>query len=348
MSVLVRFIVILSVGLLGMAQVSAGVLVLKNGDRLEGRLVKLQDETLIWKAYSFGRVHLSVPKANVASIETDQSVKIRGRDGGCKIQQLSQGILDYKCGEEEVSQTELLVIDSIMPFEDFAAGAQVYKGKMALTGVYSSGNSVEEDWDFNAEVVLRRSDFRHKFALEFESDSDNDEPADEQYELLYRLDWFFDERWFWYNEVKLGADEPKNIDESYILGTGLGVQIWAFTDSALAFESGVDWVKELLDPTVDDMTDPTWESSRERTAWRFATDFRYSLPYSAKLVHTNEYLYSFEDSEDWQFSADIGLNIPLGPGLFSEYKVEYDYDNKPTTDSEREDTKFTVGVGYQW
>jgi len=346
--VLVRILAVLAFTVAWNVSSAAGVLVLNNGDRLEGRLVKLQDETLVWKAYSFGNAHLSVPKANVASIETDQTVKIQGRDGSCKIQQLNQGILSYKCREQAVTHTELLAIDSMMPFEDFAAGAQIYNGKMALTGVYSSGNSVEEDWDFNAEVVLRRSDFRHKFAFEFESDSDNDAPADEQYELLYRLDWFFDERWFWYNEIKLGADEPKNIDESYVYGSGLGVQVWEFTDSALAFEFGVDSVKELLDPTAEDMSNPNWESRRELTAWRFATNFRYDLPYSAKLVHTNEYLYSLEDSEDWQFNADIGVNIPLGPGLFSEYKVEYDYDNKPTTDSERKDTKFTVGVGYQW
>jgi len=346
--VLVRLIAIICLGLLCLSPLSAGELVLKNGDRLEGRLVKLQDETLIWKSYSFGNVHLAIAKDKVASIQTDQTVKIQGRDGSCKVQQLVQGILSYKCGEAEVVKTELLTIDSMMPFEDYAAGAQIYNGKMALTGVYSSGNSVEEDWDFDAEVVLRRSDYRHKFAFEYESDSDNDAPADEQFELLYRLDWFFDERWFWYNEVKLGADEPKNIDESYVYGTGVGVQMFEYTHTALAFESGVDWVKELLDPTVDDMSDPSWESSRELTAWRFATNFRYDLPFSAKLVHTNEFLYSFEDGDDWQFSADFGVNIPLGPGLFSEYKVEYDYDNKPTSDSESEDTKFTVGVGYQW
>jgi hypothetical protein len=346
--VLVRIFAVLAFVLIWNVSASAGELVLKNGDRLDGRLVKVQDETLIWKAYSFGNVHLSVPKANVASLQTDQTVKIQGRDGGCTIQQLKQGVLSYTCEGQEVTQTELLAIDSMLPYEDFAAGAKIYSGKMALTGVYSSGNSIEEDWDFDAEVVLRRSDYRHKVALDYESDSDNGDKAQQQYELLYRLDWFFDERWFWYNEVKLGADEPKNIDESYVYGTGLGVQVWEFVDRALSFESGIDWVKEELNPTADDLLNTEWSSNRERSAWRFATYVRRDLPYNAKLIHTSEFLYSFDDSDDWLFSADVGVNIPLGPGLFSEYKIEYDYDNKPATDAKREDTKFTVGVGYQW
>ena len=343
---LLRILSVLSVALMLVGNVSAGELVLKNGDRLSGSLVKLQDDTLVWASDSFG--NLDVPKKNVAELTVEKTVKIQGQEGACKIQGLYHGVLAYDCGESVVARTELLTVDSVLPFDDFTAGAKTYSGKMALTGVYASGNTVEEDWDFGAEVVLRRSDFRHKMAIDYESNSDNDQAAEEEYELLYRLDWFFDESWFWYNEVKLGADEPKGIDESYVYGSGLGVQVWEFTDSALAFETGIDWVKELLDPSTDDLLNPLWDSSRERTAWRFGTNFRYSLPYGATLVHTNEYLYSFENSDDWQISVDIGLLIPLGPGLFSEYKIEYDYDNLPVADAKREDTKFTVGVGYQW
>ncbi len=325
----------------------SGELLLTNGDRLQGSLVAVNKSSLTWSSDSFG--NLTVDKTKVASFTTQERVKIQGEEKPCNILGMSKHDLRYSCGDDRYqTQTELLVLDSIVPFVEYAANDYIYNGKMSLSGNFSRGNKVEDDLDLLAEVTLRHQDFRHVMEVEYESKSNDDEPADQDYELLYRLDWFFDERWFWYNEARWAGEESKDIDQRYVIGTGLGVQLWENPNTALSLEGGVDHVKELLDKTEEDENDPSWDSSTERSAMRFATKFRYKLPFSAEFIHSHEVLYSLKDGEDWEFNSDFGLKVPHGQGLFSEYKFEYDYDNQPANETKNKDTKFTVGIGYDW
>lgn len=325
----------------------AGELILTNGDRLQGELVAVNKSSLTWKSETFG--NLNVDKNKVENFTSEHLVKIQGQNEACQLDGMNGHYLNYRCGDSgEENRTELLALDSIVPFIEYSETEYIYDGRMSLTGDFSRGNKIEDDLELDADITFRQQDFRHVMGVEYESKSNNDEPAREDYELLYRLDWFFEERWFWYNELRWSGEESKNIDERYTLGTGLGVQMWENPNTALALEGGLDHVKELLDGTDADISNPDWDSSPERSALRFATKFRYKLPFSAELIHTNEILYSLQDSADWELSADLGLSVPLGQGLFSEYKFEYDFDNLPANETKKEDTKFSVGIGYEW
>jgi len=342
-----RFLWVLSGLAFGGSFALAGELVLTNGDRLQGELVGVNKSSLTWKSETFGS--LTVDKMKVENFTSTDRVKIQGEEQPCQLEGMKGHYLTYTCGNSRRhTSTELLALDSIVPFVEYSETEYQYEGTMSLSGNFSRGNKIEDDLELEAGITLRQKDFRHVMGIDYESKSNNDEPANEDYELLYRLDWFFEERWFWYNEVRWAGEESKNIDERYVLGTGLGVQMWENPNTALALEVGLDHVKELLNATDDDMANPDWDSSTERSALRFATKFRYKLPFSAELIHTNEILYSLKDAEDWELSADIGLNVPLGQGLFSEYKFEYDFDNLPANETEKEDTKFSVGIGYEW
>ncbi len=328
------------------ASASAGEIILNNGDWIKGDLAKLEAEVIYWKSENFGE--LTIDKNKVLQIRTETYVKVNGHDLPCRIRGMDEGKLMYDCADGGKVKISLLSVDSLQPYAEYAAGAYDYNGKIAIAGTHSSGNKVEEDWDVASEVSFRRGEYRHTMTLDYESESSDNGPVEEEYDVKYRLDWFFDERWFWYNEAGLGADESKNIDESYLAGTGLGHQLWENHRTALALELGVEYIKELFDPTEEDELDPMFDSSVSQTALRFATDFRYEFPLSLKFIHNHELLYSLDNSDDWRFSSDTGINVPLGAGLFSEFMVEYDYDNQPQVDNRKEDTKFSVGVGYEW
>lgn len=322
----------------------SGELVLKNGDRLQGDLVKLEGESVVWASESFG--NLSVAKQDVDQLNTTTLIKMDGHPEPCTITSVSGGNVRFSCADSTSGQVSLLSLELTLPYEDYFAGARTYKGKVALAGTHTTGNKKEEDWELDTEIELRRGDFRHMFGAEYESESTNDAPADEEFEFSYSLDWFFQERWFWYNDVSIGAEESKNIDERYALGSGFGYQFWESDRSALSVESGVSFVKELFDRSEN--ADDTFESQSERGVLRWAANYFYVLPFSAALVHKHEILYSLEDGEDWELDSDTGINIPLGAGLFSEFKVEYDYDNQPLQNEKKSDTKFSVGLGYEW
>ena len=335
-----RWIAVIVLGLIsGMAH--AGVLELTNGDRLKGTLSGMDKTSVVWRSEIFGE--LKVDKAKVVNIRSEDRVHVQGQSQPCVITGVDDHQLLYRCGQAVVNQrTPIMTVASVVPYVDHATAKPAYAGKVAAAGVFSRGNKIEDDLDADAEVSLRYGDLRHVAGIEYDSRSVDDEPAVEDYETRYRMDWFFQEQWFWYNELRWAAEDSKNVEERYTFGTGLGVQIWEDPEKALALESGLDYISEEYD--VADGS----EDSVEQAVWRFATGLRYKLPFSATLVNTNEFLYSLEASEDWEFSSDLGLSMPLGQGLFSEYKIEYDHDNLPAEGTKRDDTKLTVGIGYEW
>lgn len=327
---------------------SAAELVLTNGDRIHGTLTSVNASSVMWKSDSFG--DLAIDKSKVANLTTDHKMKIQGVKEACIINGMEGYYLNYVCGDNnEPHSMQLMALDSIVPFVQFHADGAQMSGKMKLAATYQRGNTVEDDVAIDGETAYREGDWRHVGSLNYDSESTDNLPADEDYDLDYRLDRFFSERWFWYNQIGYGAEESINVDERYTFGTGIGVQLWEDPNSALAIGNGLLYKKELLDPTAEEKVDPSWNSKTEVAYYRFSTKFRYKLPFSAEIFNTNVVLYSLQDSENWELSADFGLHIPLGVGLFSEFKLEYDYDNQPSSpDARNEDSKLTVGIGYQW
>ena len=328
-------------------QQSTGELVLSNGDRIAGELVSMDNGTITWKSPSFGEI--SVAKEKVVNITTSTQFKVQGNKEPCNLLGMTDHRLRYKCGDQPEEEGDLLAIHNMVPYTNYSENTgYIYSGKLSVAASFDRGNTVEDDIDASAGVAFRKQDIRHRLDMYYSGESANDAPLDEEYDVRYRFDYFFDEFWYWYNQARWEASEPDNIDDRYTLGTGLGVQLWENPRSAFSLESGVDYIKEYLDGTDADMLDPDWVDKDEHMGWRLASDFRHKLPYNAELFNINEFLQSLEDNADWEVSADVGIKVPLGPGLFTEWKLEYDYDNQPAAGAGREDKTFTIGVNYSW
>lgn len=330
-------------------QATAGELQLTNGDVLKGELVRMQAQKVYWKSESFGE--LVIDKTKVAELQTAVALKFNGHSDPCRIEGMQGGELQYHCEQEGAEpvmvSTPLLSLRAVDPYIAFAEGAYEYDGRFKLAGTYATGNTEEQDWDVSSRTSYRRGEFRHVVTLDYESESETDNTTQEFYEGKYRLDWFFKEQWFWYNETSLSADDSLNLDESYLLGTGLGYELWKTSEGYLDLETGLVYTKDLYgNPVGTDLDD--YVDVDEQMGLRYATDFKYPIFGSSSLIHKNELLYSLEDSADWQFSADTGINVPLGAGLFSEFLLEYDYDNLPRGETKKDDVKLTVGIGYDW
>ncbi len=333
--------------LLSSVPVLADEIRLVNGDRLQGSLVKIEGEQVTWNSDSFG--DLTIAKSKVEQVQISAPVKIKGQAKACSVQGMDGPLLVYHCGDSsEQIKTELAVVDRVIPYVRHTEGSYTYSGKTSVAISMKRGNEVKDDVDVDTGVEFRKSDWRHIMSVNYESRSSDDEPSDELYDLKYRLDWFFSERWFWFNELGFGMDEPKNIDERFVYGTGIGVQWWEYAHSAFSVASGLEFLKENFDPTDENLLDPNWEATRESGFWTLSYNFRRKLPYSLHLISKGQSRWSLEDSQDWELDLELGLSMPLGKRLFSEYKFEYDYDNQPNGDNRKEDKKLTVGIGYKW
>ena len=95
--------------------IQAGVVVLNNGDRLNGQLVRLDGDAVMWKTANFGEQ--SIKRTNIKSIATDQTLKINGNAEPCNLVGLENDQLTYRCGELESVTIPFLTLKVMLPFE---------------------------------------------------------------------------------------------------------------------------------------------------------------------------------------------------------------------------------------
>jgi len=325
---------------------AASIISLNNGDQIHGELVKLEGEHIHWASESFGI--LVIPTANISKLETIKALKINGHNDACVLTGMSRGRMLFLCDDNKEYSNQIRTVKTLLPYENFAQGDYSYRGKIRAAGDFADGNTNRMDWDVDTDTEFRRGDYRQRMAAVYDSRSRNDDPTDEIFDVQYQLDVFFHERWFSYNKVSYGVDEPKNIEEQFSMGSGLGYQLWDTDLTALSVVTGLDYTKRNFD-TIEDPDTLNNDGNGESINWRGGTDFRYRLPLSIGLFHRNEILWSLSNSDDWKFDSETEILMPLGAGLFSDLKIEYDYDNSLRSDrSKKSDTRIKIGLGYEW
>jgi hypothetical protein len=162
----------------------------------------------------------------------------------------------------------------------------------------------------------------------------------------YGLDWFFRERWFWYNNVTLGAEQQRGLDSYVSIGTGAGHQFWETRETALAFKVGLSYFDEEY--TVPADSSVIFEPRDTFTAGHLATDFRYNLPWGVGFFHNNEFIQSFNGGDNWHLKTATGLSAMLISKIYSEIKLDYNVDNEPQPGKQARDKRMSVGVSYKW
>lgn len=206
--------------------VSAGELVLVNGDLIKGDLVEQTSDQIVWASENFG--HLTLDLDSIATVNG----------------------LPITADHSSLSSSGF---------------SSTYSGSLSATGAYASGNENREDWDIEGSVQWRQGDLRHHSGINYESHRLDSIPAREEYNLDYGLDWFFREQWFWNNSFVWGANDSRAIDQYYSAGSALGRQFWDSQKTALSAETGLLWINEKYqDGTEDDRLTWSWAADYRR------------------------------------------------------------------------------------
>ncbi len=338
--IFIFFMLIISVG-----SARAGVIQLANGDRVDGQLVRLDGEQLVWKTTNFGEQ--SIKRTNIKSIATDQKLKINGSPQACRLIGLENDQLSYSCGDDtQIFQVPFLTLKVMQPFEDYKKDALISHGKINLWGAYSRGNEVRDEWNLQGEADSRLGEFRHVVGGEYARSSWFYSVPQTRWNARYSLDWFLRERWFWYNNTVMGADPRRGLDEYVLLGSGAGYQFWENKKTAFALKTGVAYLNEKYLPPNKNTQD--FIHSDEFYAVRIGMDFRYTFPMGVSFFHNNELIHSLENNSDWRLKTASGISSMILNKVFAEFKFDYLLDNEPQPGREGEDTRLSMGVSYKW
>ncbi|WP_204378422.1 DUF481 domain-containing protein [Agaribacterium haliotis] len=323
--------------------VSAGELLLDNSDRIEGELQAIRATVVVWKSRNFGT--LEIKKNSIVDLVSSVPLKLRGHDGVCYWAGLdSSRLVRLECEEGGNLKLGFLEIKEALLFEGYRQSSFGHSGHIKATGYLESGQVEKQDWNIDFALNLRHRDFRHGLTYKYRAESFDDGPLSQRNEPRYQFDWFFAPKTYLTSSVTLLRDELRLVDKRVSFGAGVGYQFWENRRSALAIESGPQYLNEV----VVDANDSKIKYPDEYSSWRMAFDGRVLLPKDLNAYSKLEWLQGVRQQNDWNFNSESGMAMPIAKGLSADLKLIYNYDNLPPEGVVKQDSRLTVGLGYQW
>lgn len=320
----------------------ADTVTLRNGDRISGKVVRKENENLIFKTPYAGEI--KIRWLDIAGLQTDDPVQVMLNDETSLDATFTPaeeaGKVTLQSGE--IIRTAPIALDKIAyinPSPEVSGKGVRFSGRANIGFTATSGNSETENLYVDAEMVARTKENRYTLgATAQKSSEDGNETADRS-TLYSKYDHFLTEKRYLYANASFVRDEFKDLNLRSVLGAGVGHQFIESKRANLSLEGGLTFVNEDLIEADDD----------QYVAARWALDFdRYFFDNRLQFFHRHEGLQSLEEADDLLIRSQTGLRVPLTDNFNTSVQVNADWDNNPPPGTEATDLTYLLNVGYNW
>jgi putative salt-induced outer membrane protein YdiY len=319
----------------------ADEVVLNNGDRLTGKVTGASAGKLRLWTEATGEISIDLSK--VKSFNTDAPVEVRLKDGTTLKQKLepvpeNPGEVRTSGGEFEPLTIKFTQIDLINP------PPPKWTGSVLASGTISRGNTYAESFALSADAVRRSPDDRmtlgagYSYGRERDPDTGNKSTSEDNWFVLGKYDYFLSKKLYVFGLTRVERDRIARLDLRVSPSTGLGYQWVERSDFNANTEAGIGWVYEDYEDAGSD------SHFTARLAYHIEKRFNDRLT----VFHNLEYLPSVEDGSDYNVNADVGTRITLTKPMFTEFKVEWQFDSTPAPGAEKNDLKYLLSLGWKF
>ena len=312
---------------------------LKNGDRLTGQVIRMEAGKLILKTIYAGEI--SIVWQEVIGVKTDGSVNVVLNDETI----LEGTTLSIEDGKMKLDTVNLESPVSFSLADVKAINPLPVKPVKISTRVNASvtnerGNTKSDNYYFDGEFVARTEKNRYKIGGELSKEESDGTTTSQNWLAHGNYSHFLSKKWYLYADTLFEHDEFKDLDLRSTLGAGAGYQIFETPLLNLSISAGLAKVDENFDVAEDN----------DYSAGQWSVNYdQYFFKNVVQLFHGHTGFVSLEDSDDWFLKTRTGLRFPVYKGFTATLQYNFDYDNQPSVDAEKEeDTKFIFLLGYEF
>lgn len=319
---------------------SADEIVLKNGDRLTGKVVSAEGGAIVFTPAVSPGSSLSIPTSEVATFSTSEPIVVRFKDGGEAHRQIEQGPagqIKVADGGSVGGAVAVADIDKINP------PPVAWHGSIGLNGIYSDGATSSQQFGVTVDGVRRTDRDRLSLAAAYSygrQSADNVTTTNTNNWLAQaKYDYFISPKWYAYGNIGAAGDRVNFLRLRFTPGVGAGYQ-WIDTGT-LHFntEIGGSWLYEdysTLPEATDSFAvraayhvDKTWDAGR------------------VGVFHDLELIPSLQDGK-FLVNTDAGVRFALTESMYSDFKANLTYDNDPAPGAQSTTTALRIGVGMSY
>mgnify|MGYP001822524235 FL=1 len=319
----------------------ADELLMKDGSRLLGKVVKQEDGTLEFETAFAGVI--KVQWAEVSELQADEPVTVMlGSEetvSTTSIKNTEQEILLETDTDEPDSSIEPGDLAFINP-EPWRLGEGIrWTGRVNLDLKSQRGNTDKDEFEADAQTELRRKQDRFNLHAQFEKDKDNGIVTDQNWKLNNKYDRFVSKKLYYGGVLALEHDKFADLDLRTSVGPHAGYQFFESTAMNLSTDVGILYVDENFDEAEDN---DYWS-----LGWQVNFD-RFLVPERVQFYHRHYGIQSIEDSDNLTINSWTGFRFPLYLGIVASTEAEIEYDGGAPDDVDKTDTTYRVKLGYQW
>ena len=310
----------------------ADELVLTNGDRLRGELLRSDGDRLIFRHPVAGE--LAIPLSGIRRLETSAPVTVQMQSGERleTILKLSDGSLRLENRQLPVSRLAAINPPPV-------SNALTWQGKVNLGLDIHDGNQQTRRIHLDARIDGHREPHRLHFEGLIDRERSEGVKTMDRSRIGLQYDRTLVTGWFLSTNGRLEQDRFQDLRLRATLGGALGRRFIETARTRLTFEAGPSLVREDYYEAADRHF-PT-------LGWKLDAEHRFLQP-KLSLYHRHRGQLSLKDTEDLLIQSRTGLEWPLGNGFSTTMEVSLDWDNQPAPDRERTDTRYLFKLGYAW
>jgi len=309
---------------------------LKNGNRLSGTIISMNEGKLMLETDFAGR--LSIDWSRVERIESESPIEVVLSDGtrvqGTAAPDAASGRLELRLTPTTAAPLDLARVAAINPPVEPAVR---FSGRINVGLNKASGNTDTETAHADAELIARSTNHRVSTGAAFTRASKDNRKTEENMLGGLKHDYFLTPKLYFYTAGLAERDEFKNISFRGTLGPGLGYQFFEGELMNLAVEAGPSYVYTNFDSGTSE------DSAAGRWAVRFDRFFFEKL---FQYYFTNEGFASASDAGDVFMFTRTGLRFPIRYGFSLNAGFEWDWDNEPAEDAGKSDYRSVLSLGY--
>jgi putative salt-induced outer membrane protein YdiY len=323
--------------LVSAGQSVADEVVIENGDKLTGTIVKIEGGKLILKTDYAGS--LEIPIEKIKNIVTDKESEVHLTSG------------EILKGKLKTAEGGTLVIDPGLPREpatvDFKNVASVnpppkipprWKGAINLGGSVQTGNTSRTTASVGAAAARKTDDDRFNLRFLFNYAEEKSETTTRNTYGALKYDYFFTKKLYGYLGVELLIDEFKDLNLRATAGPGLGYQIWDDPVKSFLVEAGISYVWE--DRKIGE--DNNWATAR------LSADFSYKF---GKYITFSDLFIIYPNlkrSGEYTLRNEAALTSPLGAGWALRLANIWERDSDPSPGILKDDLTWLLTLQYSF
>ncbi|MBN1806746.1 MAG: DUF481 domain-containing protein [Sedimentisphaerales bacterium] len=323
---------------------NADELIFTNGDHLTGKIDHLVEGKMVFKSDVIGEVKIDLSK--IKTFSTDDPITVHLKDETVLLQKITSsepGKFGIEgAGTVKAQEFELASISSINPP---AKPLPKWTGNISLNVTSTHGNTKSESLSGSFNMNKRTHNDRTQVSMDYTKTKQEDkvtgdkEVTEDWWRSKGKYDYFFSKKMFGFVDGRYEKDAIAELDRRMIIGGGAGYQWIESEDMNFSTEFGMASLYEKFDNQTD---------SNSEISMQAGYNFDKKLTKNVKFIHDLTYYPSTEKFSDYYLTSTGEIRTNLTSTMFTTFKVIFNFDATPAIGSGKTDTKYLLGIGYNF